>query len=359
MRDSQHDLLLRWAVGKLDVDITSAAPALLRSHREAQLAAEPADTARLISEHALPWEAVKSSHLKAPEVWQASLPAMGLGAMVRNLGRMTAIAAIAPGNEASDVVVRRLAEENAIRRARLHPIQVLAALLTYRAGHGVRGRLTWEPVPAVIDALDRAFYASFGSVEPAGTRMLAALDVSGSMGAGIVAGIPGLTPRLGAAAMVAVALATEPRVHTVAFTSAGKGGWTAPDARKRYQVPDGISPLPISKRQRLDDVVRAVAGLPFGGTDCALPMLYALDRRLEVDTFVIYTDSETWAGGIHPAQALWRYRERMNIAARLIVVGMVSNGFTIADPTDGGMLDVVGFDTAAPQVMADFAAGRL
>jgi len=39
----------------------------------------------------------------------------------------------------------------------------------------------------------------------------------------------------------------------------------------------------------------------------------------------------------------------------LIVVGMVSNGFTIADPDDAGMLDVAGFDTAVPQVMADFA----
>jgi 60 kDa SS-A/Ro ribonucleoprotein len=38
---------------------------------------------------------------------------------------------------------------------------------------------------------------------------------------------------------------------------------------------------------------------------------------------------------------------------------MVSNGFTIADPTDAGMLDVVGFYPAAPQLMADFAAGRL
>jgi len=37
----------------------------------------------------------------------------------------------------------------------------------------------------------------------------------------------------------------------------------------------------------------------------------------------------------------------------------VSNGFTIADPNDPGMLDVVGFDTAAPQLIADFAAGRL
>jgi len=36
------------------------------------------------------------------------------------------------------------------------------------------------------------------------------------------------------------------------------------------------------------------------------------------------------------------------------VVGMEANDFTIADPDDAGMLDVVGFDTAAPSVMSDF-----
>lgn len=33
---------------------------------------------------------------------------------------------------------------------------------------------------------------------------------------------------------------------------------------------------------------------------------------------------------------------------------MASNGFSIADPDDCGMLDVVGFDTTAPAVIADF-----
>ena len=40
-------------------------------------------------------------------------------------------------------------------------------------------------------------------------------------------------------------------------------------------------------------------------------------------------------------------------------VAMVSNGFSIADPEDGGMLDVVGFDAAAPQLIADYAAALL
>jgi len=120
-----------------------------------------------------------------------------------------------------------------------------------------------------------------------------------------------------------------------------------------------MTPVDISRRKRLDDVLRATDNLPFGGTDCAQPMLWALQNRIEADTFVIYTDSETWHGSVHPAQALRDYRERMGIPARLVVVGMLSNGFTIADPNDAGMLDVVGFDTATPEVIRQFSARLL
>jgi 60 kDa SS-A/Ro ribonucleoprotein len=113
--------------------------------------------------------------------------------------------------------------------------------------------------------------------------------------------------------------------------------------------------LPISPRKRLDDVVADVEKLPMGGTDCALPMLWAQENRIDVDTFVVYTDNETWAGGVHPAQALRAYRQARGIPAKLVVVGMTSTGFSIADPDDAGMLDVVGFDTSTPPVIADFA----
>ncbi len=116
-----------------------------------------------------------------------------------------------------------------------------------------------------------------------------------------------------------------------------------------------IVPVTLSPRQRLDDIIRQISGIPMGDTDCALPMLYALQNRIEIDTFIVYTDNETWAGAIHPVQALEEYRRQMNIPAKLVVVGMTATEFSIADPDDGGMLDVIGFDTAAPQVINDFA----
>jgi 60 kDa SS-A/Ro ribonucleoprotein len=235
---------------------------------------------------------------------------------------------------------------------------VLIAARTYAAGCGVRGRATWDPVTAVVDALDDAFYRAFGNVTPGGARTLLALDVSGSMGMSHIAGVPGLSAREASAAMALVTLAAEAQTEVVGF-HAGRGGWTARKHGLFAGRADGLTPLALSPRQRLDDAVARISALPFGGTDCALPMRYALERGRSIDTFVIYTDSETWAGDIHPSEALRRYRAATGIAARLIVVGMVANRLSIADPNDAGMLDVVGFDTSTPEVIAGFGRGEL
>jgi 60 kDa SS-A/Ro ribonucleoprotein len=56
-------------------------------------------------------------------------------------------------------------------------------------------------------------------------------------------------------------------------------------------------------------------------------------------------------------QALRECRAKTGIAATLVAVGMVSKGFSIADPDDGGMPGAVGFDAAAPAMIADFIRG--
>lgn len=45
--------------------------------------------------------------------------------------------------------------------------------------------------------------------------------------------------------------------------------------------------------------------------------------------------------------------------ARLIVMGMTATNFTIADPTDPGMLDICGFDSAVPELVKEFVLGRI
>jgi 60 kDa SS-A/Ro ribonucleoprotein len=70
---------------------------------------------------------------------------------------------------------------------------------------------------------------------------------------------------------------------------------------------------------------------------------------------VVYTDNELGMGKRHPFQALAAYRREMNKPeAKLIVSAMTATKFTVADPRDPGMLDIAGFDTAAPALMAEF-----
>jgi 60 kDa SS-A/Ro ribonucleoprotein len=89
-------------------------------------------------------------------------------------------------------------------------------------------------------------------------------------------------------------------------------------------------------------------------------MIYAQENNMEIDVFVVYTDCEIGFGSVHPSEALKQYRIHSGIHdAKLIVVGMTSNGFTIANPEDPGMFDMVGFDSAAPQVMREFILGNI
>lgn len=324
----------------------SADLGLVWAWERAKRAGSTDEVVRLIREYRLPREAVPTEWLTQAKVWDALLVDMPVTAMIRNLATMTRVGLVAPGSAGAAEVARRLGDGDRLRKARVHPIQVLAALKTYSQGRGERGKSEWKPVAQVIDALDGAFYATFKNVPVTGKSWLLGLDVSGSMECGTVAGVPGLTPRVASAAMAMITAAVEARHVTVGFTSSGNGWFDS-----------ALTPIAISPRQRLDDVCKTVAQMPMGGTDCALPMQWALKQRLPVDVFVVYTDSETWAGKIHPAQALRKYRDEMGIPARLIVVGMVSNGFSIADPKDPGMLDVVGFDTATPALMSDFALG--
>jgi 60 kDa SS-A/Ro ribonucleoprotein len=352
--DEQHGIIYHWLVkgweGVGDAPHPDADVRIIWAFERAKRATSAAEIVRLINEYDLPREAIPTACLDNAEVWAALLARMPMEAMVRNLATLTRVGVVAPGSDGTRHVVAQLANAERVRAARLHPIKVLAALRTYAGGKGVRGQNTWQPVAQVNDALDGAFYLAFGNIVPSGRRWLLALDVSGSMQYGTIAGVPGLTPHVGSAAMAMITAATEPAHTIVAFSAApgGYGGqWGGGES--------GITPIAISPRQRLDDVLRTMEAIPMGGTDCALPMIWAARHKVAADVFVFYTDSETWAGAIHPAQALRRYREQMGIAAKLIVVGMTSNGFSIADPEDAGMLDVVGFDTAVPQVMADFA----
>jgi len=363
----QHDAIFRWmlagadSLGEREVKrkvrgqdrfakyaAVGELPKLVQAFEQAKRASIAGEIVKLIDEFDLPREAIPTQWLNEAVVWEALLERMPMTAMIRNLGKMTSLGLLKPFSDAKRLIVRKLRDATALKRSRIHPLAVLVAQKIYPQGHGDKGALKWSPVSAVVDALDEAFYATFQNVEPCGKPVLLALDVSGSMAGSMIAGSC-ISAREASAAMALITAATEPEHEIIAFSAAagGHGGkWGGGES--------GITRVNLSPRMRLADVIKRVETIPMGGTDCALPMLWAARNKLDVSGFITYTDSETWAGNIHPAQALRQYRSEFVGDAKAVVVGMTSNGFTLADPNDRGMMDVVGFDTSAPAVIADF-----
>jgi 60 kDa SS-A/Ro ribonucleoprotein len=365
---AQHDAVFRWmldgadSLGEREVKrkvrgedrvakygAVGELPKLIEAFEQAKRATRAAEIVKLITDADLPRESIPTQWLNEVAVWEALLERMPMTAMVRNLGKMTSLGLLKPFSDAKRLIVRKLRDETALKRARIHPLAVLVAQKIYARGRGDKGALKWSPVSAVVDALDEAFYATFQNVEPCNKPVLLALDVSGSMGCSMIAGSC-LSAREGSAAMALITAATEPECEIIAFSAPARGAYGGMHGGGE----PGITCVSISSRMRLADVIKRIEAIPMGGTDCALPMLWAARNKLKVSGFITYTDSETWAGNIHPAQALRQYRDQFIGDAKAVVVGMTSNGFTLADPNDRGMLDVVGFDTTVPAVIADF-----
>lgn len=348
--EGQNTPLMRWAIGannearevtakrierKASYPVAAGElPAIIRAFEAAKGAETAGPLIGLIAEHGLTHEMIPTQHLKSPAVWDALLAKMPVAAMVRSLGRMGACGLLKPLSEAGKTVTARLGDRDMIRAARLHPIALLSALLTYKSGRGQKGSLEWPVVPQVVDALNDAFYLAFEYVEPTGKNFFLGVDVSGSMTAGTVAGTAGLTPNMGAAAMAMLIARTEPNYFIGGFSTS-------------------FVDLGISAKDRLDTAMKK-AQRNFGGTDCAVAIKYAMAHQIPVDAFVIITDGETWAGDVHASQAIVTYRKKTGRDAQLITMNMIANRTKLTDPADAGSLDVVGFDASVPQVINQF-----
>jgi 60 kDa SS-A/Ro ribonucleoprotein len=309
----------------------------------------------LIMKHRLVREHVPSDLLNSKEVWIELLKNMPLTALVRSLSKIAKLN-ISDDEEQCKKIVEKITDKEIIERSKIHPIQLLTSHIIYSRGYGDKGSLTWRTNDKIVKALDQAFELSFKNVVPSNKRILNAIDVSGSMTVQCNggAGMP-ITCHQGAAVMALMMARVEPFCHSVCFTVSPRE-----DGYYNYGGRPDLTELPLRKETTLKEAFNMTQKSNFGMTDCAMPIMYALEKKMEIDTFIVYTDSETYFGKIHPFEALKKYRKEMNLPySKLVVVGMQSNEFTIADPTDPGMLDVVGFDSATPEIITNFSAGKI
>ena len=352
-----YEPLFKYLVkGYGEVPSTKWLPQIVNVYEEVQQIAQSDSDIRtivkeisgLIRDQNLPREMIPSELLKNVEIWDALSESMPPMALIRNLANLTRLGVIKPMSSKVSDVVERLTDEAALKKARIHPLNVLNAQMAYRAGYSPRTGERWDPVAQITSALERAFYKSFKYVEPSGKRLYLAVDVSGSMAGGRVAGIPNFTPCMAAATMALTLAKSEPNYYLRGFASKERQFW------HRSNEGNYMIDLDINDTDTLNSASKKAIMNNFGMTDVALPMLDALEKGLEVDAFVVLTDGESWRGDIHPVEALRKYRKETGIPAKLVAMAFTATHYSVADTSDAGMLDVVGYDANAPKIVSDF-----
>lgn len=344
-KNENNDLRL-WTVR--GVVPTENVPRIIKGYERMKEMTDLEGAVKLILDYRLTHEMVPTELQANPVVLSALLMNMPLGATIRQLARMTKAGVLKMGNDDCKLVMERLVDETAIERSRIHPANFLLALMTYSKGgstplhsySAARTAKVYEPIAAICDALEEGYYKAFKNVEPSDKNFLMGIDVSGSMCGDEVAGVRGISPAEAAAACAMMTVQSEPFVQCMGFAGEFKD-------------------LAIRKRDSLTGILDKTRGMSFGRTDCALPMLYAMQHSLEIDAFVILTDNETWHGRVHPVQALDQYQQKMGREAKLIVQAFTATKFSIADPNNKNMLDVVGMNSATPQILSNFVADRI
>lgn len=294
---------------------------------------------KLITDYRLPWECLPDQWASDKDVWTALLPHMPPEALVRSLGKLTANGTLETMSANTKLVRDKLNDPESLRRARLHPIRVLAAHLQYAAGHGARSKLTWSPIAMLVQATDDAFYSCFEYWEPTNKSRMFLVDVSGSMEGGQIGGVPGLSPNIFAGAL-AMLLARKEKDHLIL-------GF--------YRQ---IREIGIYPTMRLHEAAQALVSNTFGDTDAAAGILHAEARGLKFDSFEIITDGQTWSGTIHPTQALARYRKATGDAnVRMAMICTAAYAYSFADPKDALQRDFVGASTDTPKALEMFVRG--
>lgn len=340
--DSRTELA-GYVVGKrqLNVDIPEAFDDLFcrQAYWYEWLKQNPDQGERAVREGGLTHEMAAPIANMGRDVWQALFEQMPVTATLRNLGSLTEIGVIrADAVKNLDRLESVLCDRKILRKARIHPIDVLKALKTYASGGSMgRSRKTWTVVARVLDILEDALSLSFETQQPTGKVFLHAVDVSGSMS---------WSP------LESVGLTCAEIAATMALVTA--------KAEKNYSI-RGFSTefidLGVTARDSFQSACKKTSNHNFGGTDASIAYDWAIWQKQYVDVFCFWTDSESWAGRRHPSQALADYRRKVNPGAKAIYVTLQPNQLSLADPQDAWSYDFGGFDPSIPKAIQMIAEG--
>ncbi len=337
-----HNALFHWVVKGwegLPAEIPSEAIAQIWWYE--WLKRNPNKTHEAIAQGKLTHEMAAPVGKMDKQAWQLLLDKMPVGAMLRNLGSLTELGVLRADQPANlDRIKAVLNNPKYLRKGRIHPIDALKALKTYQSGGKIgRSKKTWNPVGRIIDILEKTVELSFDVVEPTSKVFMHAVDVSGSMSWGVVDSV----------GMSCCEIAT-----TMALVTA--------KAEKNYAIrgfATDFRDLNISRKDSFSSAIAKARNQNFGGTDASAAYNWMIKHKFKADVICFWTDSESWAGNSHPAQALAKYRKKVNPHIKAVYVTLAPYQITLVDPKDPLSWDLGGFDPGFPRLIQMLAQGEV
>jgi len=235
----------------------------------------------------------------------------------------------------AEMVAARLADAEAVAKARVYPYQLLSAY-----------RMTGDGVPLVVrEALQDALELSLANVPALSGNVVVCPDVSGSMASPVTGYRQGSTTAvrcIDVAALVAAAiLRKQPHAQVLPFENK-------------------VVRVTLNPRDSVMSNAQKLAAIGGGGTSCSAPLKQLADVKAKVDTLILVSDNESWIDarrhGATETLRQWERIKHINPQARLICIDLQPHGTTQA-PDRADILNVGGFSDTVFDVVAQFASG--
>ena len=298
----------------------------------------PSNEARENERKIIVREHIPTKFLNEVEVWEALLKDMPMTAMIRSLTKMASLGMF-EREENIVCVENALSDIKRLKKARIHPIKILFAKEMYDKGTS-GGSRTWHRNPRITKALDSAFYNCFQKAEIAEVykfdkKFMLFLDWFSFKKADD-------HYKQAAIAMIMKIWNVEENVEVIGYH-------TECSDLKELLTKDMTIEVAIDSLEkkigREDKNVKMKKDMP---------MRYAFQKRIEVDCFIVFTCSNLDDVEIPHVIALRIYNHTMQQKAKLVVCEMSSSKFSIGDSKDPNCLDIVGFDSRAPEIIQRF-----
>lgn len=327
-KDELKNSLFKYAVGKSTESEVNHG--LIQAFGKVQTAKDQ-ELLNLIAEGKLTWEMIPTTELNGARVLKALLPNMPIVALMRNLNRYSYGGLTDSNNETVKTIVSKLTDVEAIKKAGVHPINVINSMITYSSGHGQKGDKVWTPNQNIVDALGETYELALKAITPTNKNILIGVDISGSMNCAV--GGMQLTAAQISNVLAVTMLKSEKNAELVWFDTS-------------------LQPATFGCRTSIDEVIKkSPSG---GGTDCSQPFVHAANTLNKYDAIIILTDNETWAGNKHGIEVLNSYRKNVNKDVKVVEIALASNPHSTMPGDDPNLLRIVGFDGSVTSLVNEF-----